>query len=127
MRSRKQGLLGSMNITKEQRAAVGEAVTALERDFYGRGPTSVRVSISNGDPEVITALSIDTLTVMDRTLADRGRTPQVVAHHQAVHDATAAEFCDEIEDIVGRRPAAYLAQVDPSTGYAVRVFVFADG
>lgn len=115
-----------MNITKEQRAAVAEAVMQLERDFYGRGPTSVRVSISNGDPEVITALSIDTLTVMDRTLAERGRVPEVVAHHQAVHQATTEEFCDEIEDIVGRRPASYLAQVDPATGYAVRVFVFAD-
>lgn len=115
-----------MNITKEQRAAVAEAVMQLERDFYGRGPTSVRVSISNGDPEVITALSIDTLTVMDRTLVDRDMVPKVVEHHQAVHQATAAEFCDDIEDIVGRRPSAYLAQVDPATGYAVRVFVFAD-
>lgn len=51
---------------------------------------------------------------------------KVVEHHQAVHAATSAEFCDEIEDIVGHRPSSYLAQVDPATGYAVRVFVFAD-
>ncbi|MGH3322759.1 MAG: Na-translocating system protein MpsC family protein [Streptosporangiaceae bacterium] len=115
-----------MNITKEQRAQVAEVITQLERDFYGRGPTSVRVSVSNGDPEVITALSVDRLTAMDRTLADRDMVPQVIAHHQAVHQATGREFCDGVEDIVGRRPSAYLAQLDPATGYAVRVFVFAD-
>jgi uncharacterized protein YbcI len=115
-----------MEISKEQRAAVAESITRLERDFYGRGPTSVRVSVSNGDPEVITALSIDRLTAMDRTLADRGMVAQVVAHHQAVHQATSSEFCVELEKIVGRRPSAYLAQLDPATGYAVRVFVFAN-
>ena len=87
----------AMEISKEQRAAVAESITRLERDFYGRGPTSVRVSVSNGDPEVITALSIDRLTAMDRTLADRGMVAQVVAHHQAVHQATSSEFCGEVE------------------------------
>lgn len=114
-----------MNITKEQRAAIAEVITKLEREFYGRGPTSVRVSISNGDPEVITALSIDRLTNMDRTLVDRGQIDEVRSHHQAVHTATSDEFCDGIAAIVGSRPSSYLAQLDPATGYAVRVFVFA--
>jgi hypothetical protein len=43
-----------------------------------------------------------------------------------VHQATSTEFCGEVEKIVGRRPSAYLAQLDPETGYAVRVFVFAN-
>lgn len=116
-----------MEISREQRAGVAEMVMQLEREFYGRGPTSVRVSVSNGEPEVITVLSLDTLTTMDRTLVEKNMIKQVVAHHQAVHEATASEFCDEMEGIVGRRPSAYLAQVDPDTGYAVRVFVFADG
>ncbi len=115
-----------MEITKEQRASVAETVMQLEREFYGRGPTSVRVSVSNGDPEVITVLSIDTLTVMDRTLVASDMISQVVSHHQAVHRATADDFCDEMESIMGRRPSAYLAQVDPNTGYAVRVFVFTE-
>lgn len=114
-----------MEITKEQRAGIAETVMQLEREFYGRGPTSVRVSVSNGDPEMITVLSIDTLTTMDRTLVDNDMVDQVVAHHQAVHRATADEFCNEIEGILGIRPSSYLAQVDPNTGYAVRVFVFA--
>ncbi len=115
-----------MEITKEQRSVIAEIITKLERDFYGRGPTSVRVSVSNGDPEVITALSTDRLTIMDRTLVDRGMVTEVIAHHQAVHRATSAEFCDGIAQVVGCRPSAYLAQLDPATGYAVRVFIFAD-
>lgn len=113
-----------MKLTKEQRAAVGEAVMRLERDFYGRGPKAVRVSLSDGPLDVITVLSEDTLTTMDRTLVDREMVRVVVAHHQAIHDATREEFCGEIEGIVGRRPTAYLAQVEPHSGYAVRVFVF---
>ncbi|MGH9095433.1 MAG: Na-translocating system protein MpsC family protein [Acidimicrobiales bacterium] len=119
------GVPPPMEITKEQRAAIAEIITKLERDFYGRGPTSVRVSVSNGDPEVITALSTDRLTTMDRALVNRGLVTEVIAHHQAVHLATSAEFCDGIAQIVGIRPSSYLAQVDPATGYAVRVFVFA--
>jgi len=115
-----------MEITKEQRAAIAEVITKLERDFYGRGPTSVRVTVTTGDPELITALSTDRLTIMDRTLVNRGMVTEVIAHHQAVHQATSSEFCAGVAHIVGRQPSSYLAQLDPATGYAVRVFVFAD-
>jgi len=115
-----------MKLTKEQRAAVGEAVMKLERDFYGRGPKTVRVSLSDGPLDVITVLSVDTLTATDRTLVDREMVRAVVAHHQAIHEATADEFCGEVAAIVGRQPTAYLAQVEPNSGYAVRVFVFDD-
>ncbi|MPZ90010.1 MAG: DUF2294 family protein [Nitriliruptorales bacterium] len=113
-----------MAITKEQRAAIGEAVMRLERDFYGRGPSSIRVATSDSAPEVITVLSVDSLTAADRTLVDRGAVGAVVAHHEAVHFATYDDFCKEVGAIVGQRPDAYFAQVDPHTGYAVRVFVF---
>lgn len=113
-----------MAITKEQRAAIGEAVMRLERDFYGRGPSSIRVATSDSAPQVITVLSVDSLTAADRTLVDRGAVSAVVAHHEAVHFATHDDFCKEVETILGQPPDAYFAQVDPHTGYAVRVFVF---
>ncbi|QBI18312.1 DUF2294 family protein [Egibacter rhizosphaerae] len=113
-----------MAISKDQRAAIGEAVTRLERDFYGRGPSSVRVSTSEGDPEIVTVLSLDTLTVADRTLVDRGEMSSVLAHHDALHLATKDDFCSEVAAIVGDEPDAYFARVDPLTGYAARVFVF---
>ena len=115
-----------MEIGREHRAAIGEAVMRLEREFYGRGPRSVRVSASDGEPETVTVLSIDSLTTMDRTLASRNMIDAVLSHHRAVHAVTADDFCDEVEAIVGRRPSAYLAQVDPETGYAVRVFIFTE-
>lgn len=112
-----------MAIGKDQRAAIGEAVTRLERDFYGRGPSSVRVAVSEGSPLVITVLSLDTLTAADRTLVDRQSVGAVIAHHDALHEATREDFCAEIDAIVGEVPHAYLAQVDPHSGYALRVFV----
>ena len=115
-----------MNISKETRAAISEAVVKLEREFYGRGPSSVRISVATGDLSVITVLSVDSLSTMDRTLAERNKIDAVVAHHQALHDVTADDFCTMVGDLVGRNPDSYLSQVDPTTGYAVRVFVFTE-
>ena len=115
-----------MEVTRDQRAALGEAVMKLERDFYGRGPSSVRVSVSDSAPFVITVLSVDSLTAADRTLTERDHVAAVVSHHQAIHNATAEDFVAQFEGILGWRPDAYLAQVDPKNGYAVRVFVRTD-
>ncbi|MFI7680869.1 Na-translocating system protein MpsC family protein [Actinophytocola sp. NPDC049390] len=113
-----------MRITKAQRNAVAEKITSLERAFYGRGPRNVQVSVSDDEPVSLVVLSIDTLTVADSVLSERGYRGSVITHHEALHEATRQDFLDAIEGIVGEPVTAYLAQVHPSTGYAVRVFVF---
>lgn len=113
-----------MRITKAQRNAVAEKITGLERAFYGRGPRNVQVSVSDDEPVSLIVLSIDTLTVADAVLTERGYRDAVIKHHEALHDATRQEFLDAVEGIVGEPVTAYLAQVHPSTGHAVRVFVF---
>lgn len=113
-----------MRITKAQRNAVAERITGLERAFYGRGPRNVQVSVSDDEPVSLIVLSIDTLTVADAVLGERGYRDAVIKHHEALHDATRQDFLDAVESIVGETVTAYLAQVHPTTGYAVRVFVF---
>lgn len=113
-----------MRITKAQRNAVAEKITSLERTFYGRGPRSVQVSVSDDDPISLIVLSIDTLTVADAILGERGYLDAVVSHHQALQEATKNDFLEAVESIVGSPVSAYLAQVHPTTGSAVRVFVF---
>lgn len=115
-----------MRITRAQRNAVAEKITNLERSFYGRGPRNVKVSVSDDDPISLVVLSIDSLTVADAVLSDRGHREAVIRHHEALHEATRSDFLDAIEGIVGSPVSAYLAQVHPNTGYAVRVFVFSD-
>jgi uncharacterized protein YbcI len=113
-----------MRITKAQRNAVAEKITSLERAFYGRGPRNVQVSVSDDEPVSLIVLSIDTLTVADAVLSERGYRGSVIKHHEALHEATRQDFLDAVEGIVGEPATAYLAQVHPSTGHAVRVFVF---
>jgi uncharacterized protein YbcI len=113
-----------MRITKAQRNAVAEKITSLERTFYGRGPRSVQVSVSDDEPVSLIVLSIDTLTVADAVLGERGHTNAVIKHHEALHAATRLDFLEAVEGIVGEPVSAYLAQVHPATGSAVRVFVF---
>jgi uncharacterized protein YbcI len=113
-----------MRITKAQRNAVAEKITSLERTFYGRGPRNVQVSVSDDEPVSLVVLSIDTLTVADSVLGDRGYQAAVIKHHEALHEATRQDFLEAVEGIVGETVTAYLAQVHPSTGHAVRVFVF---
>lgn len=115
-----------MRITRAQRNAVAEKITSLERTFYGRGPRNVKVSVSDDDPISLVVLSIDSLTVADAVLSERGHADAVIRHHEVLHEATRAEFLEAIEEIVGSPVSAYLAQVHPNTGYAVRVFVFSD-
>jgi uncharacterized protein YbcI len=115
-----------VRITRAQRNAVAEKVTSLERSFYGRGPRNVKVSVSDDDPISLVVLSIDSLTVADAVLNERGHQEAVLRHHQALHEATRQDFLDAIEEIVGSPASAYLAQVHPTTGHAVRVFVFSD-
>lgn len=115
-----------MRITKAQRNAVSERIASLERTFYGRGPRNVQVSVSDDDPLSLIVLSIDSLTVADAVLGERGHRAAVIRHHEALHEATRQDFLDAVESIVGRPTTAYLAQVHPDTGYAIRVFVFSD-
>ena len=53
-----------------------------------------------------------------------GYRDSVIKHHEALHEATRQDFLEAVENIVGEPVTAYLTQVHPSTGYAVRVFVF---
>ena len=115
-----------MRITKAQRNAVAEKITSLERTFYGRGPRNVRVSVSEDDPVSLVVLSVDSLTVADAVLTERGYRAAVIQHHEALHEATREEFLSAIEAIIGEPVSAYLAQVHPGTGNAVRVFVFSE-
>jgi uncharacterized protein YbcI len=109
-----------MRITKAQRNAVAEEITSLARAFYGRGPRNVQVPVSDDQPVSLVVLSVDTLTVADSVPSERGHRDAVIKHHEA----TRQDFLEAVERIVGRTVTAYLAQVHPRTGYAVRVFVF---
>lgn len=115
-----------MRITRAQRSSVAERITSLERQFYGRGPRSVQVSVSDDDPVSLVVLSIDSLTVADAVLGERGHREAVIRHHEALHEATREDFLAAVEEIVGRPVTAYLAQVHPNTGTAIRVFVFSE-
>jgi uncharacterized protein YbcI len=115
-----------MRITRAQRNAVAEKITSLERTFYGRGPRNVQVSVSDDDPVSLVVLSIDSLTVADAILTERGHREAVIRHHEALHEATRPDFLEAIETIVGTPVTAYLAQVHPNTGTAIRVFVFSE-
>lgn len=115
-----------MRITRAQRNAVAEKITSLERTFYGRGPRNVQVSVSDDDPVSLVVLSLDSLTVADAVLGERGHREAVIRHHEALHAATRADFLEAVEAIVGRPATAYLAQVHPDTGSAIRVFVFSE-
>lgn len=115
-----------MQITRAQQNAVAERITQLERAFYGRGPSNVKVSVSQDEPVSLVVLSIDSLTAADSVLSARGYKETVIRHHEALHEATRADFVSAVEDVVGVRVHAYLAQVHPTTGHAVRVFILAD-
>ncbi len=50
----------------------------------------------------------------------------MIRQHEALHEATRADFLEAVEGVVGQQATAYLAQVHPDTGNAIRVFVFSE-
>jgi uncharacterized protein YbcI len=103
-----------------QAQAVGNAITRLHRDRYGRGATTTR-TIFQGN-RIIVFLE-DIYTLAERTLIDAGDWEQVKVTRQAFQVAMRLPFSDAVEEITGRKVVAFMSQVHRDPDMAAEVFV----
>ena len=101
-------------------ARISNAVVRLLAEATGRGPTKARTTM-NGD--LIVVLLANTLTKGERYLVDNGRGHQVEDMRRAYQDAIRTDCAAAIEEITGRKVAAFMSanHVDPDL--AAEVFV----
>jgi len=101
---------------------ISNAMVALYKEQFGRGPTKTRTHWVG--PDLITVTLEDTLTPAEHNLVKDGQ-------HQRLRDlrlyfqyANVREFCEPIERITGRTVRAFISGIDTEAdGLSIETFV----
>ena len=98
-------------------AEITNGIVRLFSDYYGRGPTRAKTYMLE-NRYVVTVLR-DTMTTVERTLAERGEQDMVRRVRLTFQEAMAASFKGVVEEALGRRVEAYHSQIliEPDVGF----------
>jgi uncharacterized protein YbcI len=116
---------GTEDAHGEELAEITNGIVKLFSEYYGRGPTRAKSYLLD-DSYVVTVLR-DTLTTVERTLAEAGHGDQVRSVRITFQEAMADEFMGVVERALGRRVAAYHSQLLISADLGFELFVLDDG
>jgi uncharacterized protein YbcI len=103
-----------------QALAIGNAITRLHREYYGRGATTTRTVMQRN--YVIVFLE-DIYTPGERTLLDAGDIDNVRETRQAFQLAMRERFTEAVEGIANRKVVAFMSQVHVDPDMAAEIFV----
>lgn len=107
-----------------QATAVGNAITRLHRDHYGRGATMTRTMYQRNH---IVVFLEDIYTPVERTLIEAGRHEDVRRTRQAFQDAMRNRFAESVEEITGRKVIQFMSQVSFDPDMAAEIFILEPG
>jgi uncharacterized protein YbcI len=93
----------------DELAEITNGIVRLFSDYYGRGPTRAKTYMLE-DRYVVTVLR-DTMTTVERTLADNGEGDMVRQVRLTFQEAMADSFKGVVEQALGRRVQAYHSQI----------------
>jgi uncharacterized protein YbcI len=98
-------------------AEITNGIVRLFSEYYGRGPTRAKTYMLE-NRYVVTVLR-DTMTTVERTLAERGEGDMVRRVRLTFQEAMAASFKGVVEKVLGRRVEAYHSQIliEPDVGF----------
>ena len=101
----------------EQLAALTNGIVKLFRDYYGRGPTKAKSYVL--DDRILVCVLEDTMTKVEKTLAENGHGEKVREVRLTFQEAMADEFTSCVEQRMGRKVLAYHSQltIDPDLGF----------
>jgi uncharacterized protein YbcI len=108
----------------DELAEITNGIVRLFSEFYGRGPTRAK-SYYLEDGYVITVLR-DTMTTVERTLAETGNADLVRSVRLTFQEAMAASFKGVVEQALGRPVAAYHSQILVEADVGIEFFLLAD-
>jgi uncharacterized protein YbcI len=101
-------------------AALSNAVVAIHKQYYGKGPTKARAHLSQ---DLLTVVLDGGYTRGEQTLHDRGHAHEVVQSRLAMQSAVEGEFRAAVEGILGRPVRSFMSANDPSNDLQVEIFV----
>lgn len=115
MRSESQSASGPLN-------AVSNAMVALHKEQFGRGPTSARSHFAG--PDALICVMQDALLPAERAMVAMGEAQRVRESRTWFQVATAPRFIETVEEIVAREVFSFASATDPERGVVMEVFVF---
>jgi uncharacterized protein YbcI len=101
----------------DELAEITNGIVRLFSEYYGRGPTRAK-SYMLENRYVVTVLR-DTMTTVERTLAERGEHDLVRRVRMTFQEAMSASFKGVVEEVLGRPVEAYHSQIliDADVGF----------
>jgi uncharacterized protein YbcI len=103
-------------------AGVSNAMVALHKEQFGRGPMSARSHFAG--PNVLVCVLEDVLLPAERKLVAMGDHQRVRETRVAFQVATTKEFIAAVEQIVGRKVRAFASATDVAQNVVFENFVF---
>ena len=103
-------------------AALSNALVALHKEQFGRGPTLVRSHFAG--PDVSVTIFQDALLPAEKALAEMGEHLRVQETRLFFQEATRDRFIKTIEDVVGRKVFSFHSTCDARTGTVIEIAVF---
>jgi uncharacterized protein YbcI len=101
-------------------SVISNGLSKLHREYYGRGPTSVRTIF--GHDHVVTFLE-EISTPLERTLIEAGESDAVVEVRRAFQRAMRERFIAVVESATQRSVRAFMSEVSLKPDMSVEVFV----
>ena len=113
---------GERSHTGSKSAAISNMIVQTMSEYTGRGPTKARTHLLD---EVVTVVLQDTLTRGERSLVHEGREDLVLDMRKGFQVAMRHDFVAGVEEILGRKVAAFMSDNHIEPDVAVEVFVLA--
>ncbi len=101
---------------------VSNAMVALHKEQFGRGPTRARSDFAG--PDTLVCVLEDALLPAELKLVSLGQAASVRSTRAAYQLATADQSIAAVEQILGRRVVAFASAVDPGANTVFENFHF---
>ena len=115
---------GTENAYGEELAEITNGIVQLFSEYYGRGPTRAKSYLLD-NTYVVTVLR-DTLTTVERTLADTGHGDKVREVRLTFQEAMADQFKSVVERAMNRPVRAYHSQLLIPADMGFELFVLGE-
>jgi uncharacterized protein YbcI len=101
---------------------VSNAVVALHKEQFGRGPTKAQSHLAG--PDALLCVMEDALLPAERAMVAMGEQQRVRDTRTFFQVATADQFIATVEAITGRTVRAFASATDPDNGVVMENFIF---
>lgn len=105
-------------------AAISNAMVGIHSRHYGKGPTKAKTYLID---DTVVCVMQDVFTTVERTLIEAGKGDLVRDVRTTFQYSLRDEFMGSVAEITGRKPRAFMSQIDCDADMAVEFFLLENG